>query len=112
MKIEEGEKAGSQAPGIKPRTPGLCSQCSVADYDNRTTTSPHNPLYMYCTGGTEMPQLHTRKDREGKHRRRKQISSVEAIQKNLPPRYARRQIFYKCPHLDCKIKPFFNDNSV
>ena len=31
-------------PGIEPRTPHLCSQCSATElYDNRTTmTSPHN----------------------------------------------------------------------
>ena len=52
------------------------------------------------------------------HRRRKQIWSVEAIccaersaaktkWKIFSPRYARRQIFWKCAPVDCKIKPFF-----
>jgi len=33
---------------------------SEKSYDNQTTISPHNPLYIYCTGGTEVLQSHTR----------------------------------------------------
>ena len=44
------------ALGIKPRTPGLCIQCSAAELRQLPTLTI---LYMYCTGGTEMPQLHT-----------------------------------------------------
>ena len=43
----------------RPAVAGNQTQDTWLSYDNRTTTSPHNPLYMYCTGGTEMPQLHT-----------------------------------------------------
>ena len=47
--------------GIKPRTLGLCSQCSATELrqlDNHAQAP--TILYMYCTGGTEMPQSHTR----------------------------------------------------
>ena len=38
-------RGARQLPGIEPRTPGLCSQCSAAElYNNQTTTSPHNLL--------------------------------------------------------------------
>ena len=25
-------------------------------HDSRTTTGPHNPLFIYCTGGIEVPK--------------------------------------------------------
>ena len=43
-----GQWKGQQLPGIKPMTPGLCSQCSATELWYWTTTSSHNPSYN-CT---------------------------------------------------------------
>ena len=43
------------AKNEKPRT--LAASALPLSYDNRTTTSPHIP--MYCTSETKMPQSHT-----------------------------------------------------
>ena len=71
-KIEESEKANSHQesnpghPWLEP--PVLCHSaiskgvtcgrgksvtCRTTGKSHRTTTSPHNPLHMYCTSGTE-----------------------------------------------------------
>ena len=52
-----GKWKGWRPPGIEPRTPGLCSRWSATESrqpDNLTI------LYIYCTGGTKVPQSHTR----------------------------------------------------
>ena len=57
-KIEESEK-GQQPPGVEPRT--LLAWAASAlplSYGNRTTTSPHNPLYILHRWYW-MPQSHT-----------------------------------------------------
>ena len=43
------------SPGIKLRTPDLCSYCSATELWQPDNTI----LYTYCTGRSEMPQLHT-----------------------------------------------------
>ena len=45
-----------QLPGIEPRTPGFCPATYLA-----TINRPPAPtiLFIYCKGGTEMPQFHT-----------------------------------------------------
>ena len=51
-KIEESEKpvvAKSQTQDSS----GLSRQCSATEHNSQTTINPHNPLYIYCTGGTE-----------------------------------------------------------
>ena len=57
--INRGKWKGRQPPGIEPRTPGLCSQCSVTALQQPRTTTSHSQSSIYCTGGTEMPQSHT-----------------------------------------------------
>ena len=53
--MEESEKAVSR----RESNPGhlACAASALPlSYDNQTTTS----LYIYCTGGTEVPQSHIR----------------------------------------------------
>ena len=50
--IEESEKAGNKTQGHL-----VCAASTLPlSYDNWTTTIIYT--YMYCTGKTEMPQLH------------------------------------------------------
>ena len=58
-KIEESKKAGSR----QESNPGHLAYVASAlplSYNSRTTTNPPTILYIYCTGGTEVPQSHTR----------------------------------------------------
>ena len=50
MKIEKSEKR-QQSPGVEPRTPLACMSALPLSHNSQTTTNPHNPLYMYYTGG-------------------------------------------------------------
>ena len=54
-KIEESEKAGSR----RESNPGhlACSQCSATELRQPDNPPASTILYMYCTGGTEMPQI-------------------------------------------------------
>ena len=45
MKIEESEKAGSHQES-HPGHLAFAAGALPLSYDNRTTTSPHNPLYV------------------------------------------------------------------
>ena len=56
--IEENEKAIS-CQELNPGHPTCAPRALPLSYNSQTTTNPHNSLYMHCTGGTEMPQLHT-----------------------------------------------------
>ena len=42
FEAKRGRWRGWQSPGIKPKTPSLCSHCSATElYGNQTTSSPH-----------------------------------------------------------------------
>ena len=61
-KIEESEKASScQKANPGPGHLACAATALSLSYDNQTITSP---IYMYCTGGTEMPQFCTQQPRE------------------------------------------------
>lgn len=60
VKLDESEKADSDQETNQGHLAFAASALSLR-YDNRTMTSPHNSQYiLHCTGGTEVPQSHTR----------------------------------------------------
>ena len=50
VKIEESEKAGSRQES-NPGHLACAASALPLSYDNRTTTSPHNPLYTPVAAG-------------------------------------------------------------
>ena len=59
--IEESEKAGSRRES-NPGHPACAASALPLSYDNRTTTTPHNPLYVLhrwgcrCHSGSDPPE--------------------------------------------------------
>ena len=61
VKIEESEKAGSHWE-YNPGHLACAASALPLSYNNWHSPPPPSPtiLYIYCTGGTEVPQSHTR----------------------------------------------------
>ena len=57
--MEESEKPSSRRES-NPGHLACAASALTLSYNNRTTTSPHNPLYVLAQVITKMPQSHIR----------------------------------------------------